>query len=79
MRSIFTNCTKDFTETLDYIFYTANSLVPCSLLELPSMEDAQNQHSGMPNPQWSSDHIALLAEFQYRGRSGSVNNDGNAI
>ena len=66
----FTNCTKDFMETLDYIYYSEHSLVPVSLLELPGVEDTKNHHSGMPNPQWSSDHIALLAEFSYRMRSG---------
>lgn len=56
-------------ETLDYIFYSATSLVPVSLLELPTEEETKNQYTGMPNPQWSSDHIALLAEFQYRKRN----------
>nr|ACL53360.1 unknown [Zea mays] len=31
---LFTNCTRDFTGTVDYIFYTADSLTVDSLLEL---------------------------------------------
>jgi CCR4-NOT transcription complex subunit 6 len=31
----FTNITRDFKGTLDYILYTADSLAPGALLELP--------------------------------------------
>ena len=34
---VFTNSTSDFTGTLDYIFYTSNSLITSSCLELPSL------------------------------------------
>lgn len=65
---IFTNYSADFNGTLDYIFYTANSLVPASLLELPdkSVAAGQSGNGGLPNPQWGSDHIALMAEFAFK-------------
>eukprot|EP00898_Chlorokybus_atmophyticus_P003875 jgi/Chlat1/4489/Chrsp29S04432 len=62
---LFTNYTKDFIGTLDYIFYTADSLLPVALLELVE-EEQLAKDTGMPSPSWSSDHIALLAEFKYK-------------
>ena len=62
---IFTNCTKDFFGTLDYIFYTDDTLAPLSLLELPSEKECRNKYGGLPNTQCSSDHVALMAEFQW--------------
>lgn len=62
-----TNVSKDFKGTLDYIFYTHESLVPVALLELPEDSTVQKtKNSGLPNEHWSSDHIALMAEFAYR-------------
>ena len=62
-----TNVSKDFKGTLDYIFYTHESLVPIALLELPEDSTVQKtKNSGLPNEHWSSDHIALMAEFAYR-------------
>jgi len=63
---LFTNHGADFTGTLDYLFYTANSLVPTKLLELPDKADVTINGSGMPNSAWSSDHLALMAEFQFK-------------
>ncbi|KAK8649338.1 hypothetical protein V6N13_130068 [Hibiscus sabdariffa] len=60
---LFTNCTKDFIGTLDYIFYTADSLTVESLLGLLD-EDSLRKDTALPSPEWSSDHIALLAEFR---------------
>ncbi|GLT38651.1 hypothetical protein SLA2020_128840 [Shorea laevis] len=60
---LFTNCTRDFIGTLDYIFYTADSLTVESLLELLD-EDSLRKDTALPSPEWSSDHIALLAEFR---------------
>ncbi|XP_041028016.1 carbon catabolite repressor protein 4 homolog 1-like [Juglans microcarpa x Juglans regia] len=66
---LFTNCTRDFIGTLDYIFYTADSLTVESLLELLD-EESLRKDTALPSPEWSSDHIALLAEFRcmHRGR-----------
>ena len=68
---LFTNIGKGFKGTLDYILYTNTSLVPTAVLELPS-ETEVLMHGGqgevMPNAQFSSDHIALLSEFQINPR-----------
>ncbi|XP_030512135.1 carbon catabolite repressor protein 4 homolog 1-like [Rhodamnia argentea] len=64
---LFTNCTRDFIGTLDYIFYTADSLTVESLLELLD-EDSLRKDTALPSPEWSSDHIALLAEFRCKPR-----------
>ncbi|KAE8731144.1 Carbon catabolite repressor protein 4-like protein 2 [Hibiscus syriacus] len=61
---LFTNCTRDFIGTLDYILYTADSLTVESLLELLD-ENSLRKDTALPSPEWSSDHIALLAEFRY--------------
>lgn len=60
---LFTNCTRDFLGTLDYIFFTVDSLAVESLLELLD-EDNLRKDTALPSPEWSSDHIALLAEFR---------------
>ena len=65
----FTNMGQGFQGTLDYVLYTTNSLVPTATLELPDefdIKDSRNLKAGLPNEVWSSDHIALLAEFQYK-------------
>ncbi|TYI65284.1 hypothetical protein E1A91_D09G146900v1 [Gossypium mustelinum] len=64
---LFTNCTRDFIGTLDYIFYTADSLTVEALLELLD-EDSLRKDTALPSPEWSSDHIALLAEFRFQTR-----------
>lgn len=65
---LFTNCTRDFIGTHDYIFYTADSLMVESLLELLD-EDSLRKDTALPSPEWSSDHIALLAEFRCKPRN----------
>lgn len=65
---LFSNCTRDFIGTLDYIFYTADSLSVESLLELLD-EDSLRKDTALPSPEWSSDHIALLAEFRCMPRA----------
>ena len=62
---IFTNCTKDFFGSLDYVFYTEDTLCPVALLELPGEKDVRAKYGGLPNTQLSSDHISLMAEFQW--------------
>ncbi|XP_059646437.1 carbon catabolite repressor protein 4 homolog 1-like [Cornus florida] len=65
---LFTNCTRDFIGTVDYIFYSADSLTVESLLELLD-EDSLRKDTALPSPEWSSDHIALLAEFRCKPRT----------
>ncbi|XP_028757415.1 carbon catabolite repressor protein 4 homolog 1 isoform X2 [Neltuma alba] len=52
---------KRFSKTLDYIFYTVNSLEVEAVLDLLDHEDVAN---GLPSPLWSSDHIALMSSFR---------------
>ncbi|XP_019154186.1 PREDICTED: carbon catabolite repressor protein 4 homolog 1-like [Ipomoea nil] len=65
---LFTNCTRDFIGTHDYIFYSADSLTIESMLELLD-EDSLRKDTALPSPEWSSDHIALLAEFHCKSRT----------
>ncbi|KAH0884623.1 LOW QUALITY PROTEIN: hypothetical protein HID58_060719, partial [Brassica napus] len=65
---LFTNCTREFIGTHDYIFYTADTLMVESLLELLD-EDGLRKDTALPSPEWSSNHIALLAEFRCMPRT----------
>ncbi|GMH08223.1 hypothetical protein Nepgr_010063 [Nepenthes gracilis] len=50
---LFTNCTRDFIGTHDYIFYTADSLTVESLLELLD-EDSMRKDTALPSPECTS-------------------------
>ncbi|KAL3623796.1 Carbon catabolite repressor protein 4 1 [Castilleja foliolosa] len=65
---LFTKCTRDFIGTHDYIFYSADTLTVESLLELLD-EDSLRKDTALPSPEWSSDHIALFAEFRCMPRT----------
>ncbi|EPS68733.1 hypothetical protein M569_06033 [Genlisea aurea] len=65
---LFTNCTRDFIGTSDYIFYSADTLTVESLLELLD-EERLRKDTALPSPEWSSDHIALLAEFRCKPKN----------
>eukprot|EP00899_Mesostigma_viride_P011811 jgi/Mesvir1/20630/Mv14856-RA.1 len=62
---LFTNYTRDFSGTLDYVFYTANSLQPVALQELLD-EEVLARDTALPCPAISSDHVSLVAEFRYK-------------
>jgi CCR4-NOT transcription complex subunit 6 len=69
----FTNAGRDFKGTLDYVLYSADALTPTALLELPDEADllpgaGVRGGGGLPSERWSSDHVALMAEFAYRAR-----------
>ena len=61
------------------IFIAPDSLMVESLLELLD-EESLCKDTCIPSPEWSSDHIALLAEFQCRPRGqcqhNNYSNDG---
>lgn len=70
----FTNITKDFRGTLDYILYTTDSLVPSATLELPDDSECRSKsNQGLPNDNWSSDHVALMVEFSYASPAAAAN------
>ncbi|XP_021775254.1 carbon catabolite repressor protein 4 homolog 1-like isoform X3 [Chenopodium quinoa] len=58
---LFTSLTSFYGSTLDYIFYTVDSLEVEGLLELPDFESVGR---ALPSPLWSSDHIALMGSFR---------------
>lgn len=76
----FTNYTTNFVGVLDYLWYSPESVMPTAVLEIPEesqlMKDPEDdcnetkkrsegsKRLGIPNTQWSSDHIALMIEFQ---------------
>lgn len=64
----FTNFTRKYIGTLDYIWY--QGLRMSGLMEIPSEEDllGVDDTGALPNSRWSSDHIALMAEFHLPGR-----------
>ncbi|XP_078182768.1 DNAse I-like superfamily protein [Carex rostrata] len=61
----FTNCTPDFTGTLDYIFLScdSNRLKPVSLLHVPG-PDSTDVAGGLPNYFHPSDHLPIGADFE---------------
>lgn len=62
---LYTNFSKEFKATLDYVLYTRDSLAPSGLLELPSDAEVMSKPGdSLPNANWSSDHICLMSEFQ---------------
>lgn len=72
----FTNYTHNFVGVLDYIWFGADSVLPVAILEIPDerslfgKEAETDSEDGIPNAQWSSDHVALVAEFQLVKRHG---------
>ena len=60
----FTNCTPDFTNTLDYILFSpTDNIKPVSFLELPEL-DSSDVVGGLPNYSHPSDHLPIGAEFE---------------
>lgn len=72
----YTNYTHNFVGVLDYIWYGVESIMPTAVMEIPDerllfgKEAETSSDDGIPNAQWSSDHVALVAEFQLLKRHG---------
>lgn len=72
----YTNYTHNFVGVLDYIWYGVDNVVPTGIMEIPDEEllfgeEAESDAvDGIPNAQWSSDHVALVTEFQLVKRHG---------
>ncbi|RWW82531.1 hypothetical protein BHE74_00009006 [Ensete ventricosum] len=58
---------KSPASTAILVVFSADSLSVESLLELLDEENLR-KHTAIPSPEWSSDHIALLAEFRCKPR-----------
>jgi CCR4-NOT transcription complex subunit 6 len=67
----FTNYTTDFRGIIDHIWYSTNTLENTSLLG-PVDPDYLRKVPGFPNYHFPSDHIALLAEFMFKGKKEKV-------
>ena len=62
----FTNYTGHYVGTLDYIWYTANSLMPVAVLDTYSKEEMEHilsNNLALPAPQFPSDHLSLCCDF----------------
>ena len=65
MEPPYTNHTAHFIGTLDYLWYTMDRLSLGGLLEM--VDDRQvHEHTALPSPLFSSDHVPLLAEFHFK-------------
>lgn len=65
MEPPYTNFTAHFVGTLDYLWYTMDRLSVGGVLEM--VDDRQvHEHTALPSPLFSSDHVPLLAEFHFK-------------
>eukprot|EP00475_Leptophrys_vorax_P005145 TRINITY_DN1309_c0_g1_i1.p1 TRINITY_DN1309_c0_g1~~TRINITY_DN1309_c0_g1_i1.p1 ORF type:complete len:652 (-),score=171.69 TRINITY_DN1309_c0_g1_i1:995-2950(-) len=60
----YTNYTGDYVGVLDYIFYTTNQLKAVGVLKVDD-EQYLREYTALPSPRYPSDHIPLLAEFEW--------------
>jgi len=65
MEPPYTNFTAHFVGTLDYLWYTVDRLAVGGLLEMVDDRLVQ-EHTALPSPLFSSDHVPLLAEFHFK-------------
>ena len=65
----FTNWTADFRETIDYIWYSANSLAVTAVLG-PVDPAYMAKVPGFPNHHFPSDHLLLMSEYCIKERKG---------
>lgn len=69
----FTNFTPNFTDVLDYVFYTPGSLQVKGLLG--GLDDDYTDHFvGLPNIHLGSDHLSLFTKFKFNKRSTNIGN-----
>ena len=60
----FTNYTKHFVGTLDYIWYSAQNLRPLSAAPIPDEAHLTERGEALPSTEYSSDHLMLISDFQ---------------
>merc|ERR1712217_462341 len=67
----YTNYTESFKGTLDYIWYTRNSL---SVLAVSQVDDEiqLSQETALPSSTRPSDHVSLVATFMFREHDGNA-------
>mmetsp|Transcript_4568 Transcript_4568/g.7073 ORF Transcript_4568/g.7073 Transcript_4568/m.7073 type:complete len:675 (+) Transcript_4568:56-2080(+) len=64
----YTNYTGHFVGEIDYVLYTPERIRLRSFLQLVP-EEKVSEFTALPNQQWSSDHVALMCEFEYLPRT----------
>lgn len=67
---VYTNYTANFVGVLDYLWFNPEAVMASAVLLVPSEETFHAPEGanrvGIPNEQWSSDHIALVTDFHIR-------------
>uniref|UniRef100_A0A0B7A3X0 Endonuclease/exonuclease/phosphatase domain-containing protein n=2 Tax=Arion vulgaris TaxID=1028688 RepID=A0A0B7A3X0_9EUPU len=61
----YTNFTKGFRETLDYIFIDTDRLEVTKVVPLPSHEDV-TANIALPSIVFPSDHLALICDVKFK-------------
>jgi len=61
----YTNYTEDFKGTLDYIWFTSNSLAVLAISQVDD-ESQLTQETALPSSTRPSDHVSLVATFMFR-------------
>merc|ERR1719335_1497903 len=61
----YTNYTEDFKGTLDYIWFTADSLAVLAISQVDD-ESQLTQETALPSSTRPSDHVSLVATFMFR-------------
>ncbi|GKY98457.1 hypothetical protein MPSEU_000803100 [Mayamaea pseudoterrestris] len=59
-----TNYTENFKGVLDYVWYSAQNLMPLSVAAVPTEEQLTRLGQALPSTQFSSDHIMLVSDMQ---------------
>lgn len=65
-----TNYTVNFKGVLDYIWYSAQNLMPLSVSPIPSEAQLTKHGEALPSTEFSSDHIMLISDLQVVGNGG---------
>lgn len=60
----YTNYTGHFVGVLDYVFYSRSHLRCVACVDVDD-ETLLRQHTALPSPQYSSDHIPLVATLEW--------------
>jgi len=59
----FTNYTLGFRGTLDYIWFDQSALRCAAVAPVPPVDQLTRAGPALPNPQYPSDHVVLVADF----------------
>jgi CCR4-NOT transcription complex subunit 6 len=68
----YTNYTEDFKGTLDYIWYTTDSLAVLAISQVDE-EGQLTQETALPSSTRPSDHVSLVATFKFRDHRENSN------